>query len=212
MFSRTFYELILIDRLQKLQGGRRQLRLSTDVPLEIRVKNIYGNNEIVRDRANWAIGHGRDKNDKEVVLLVVKGKHSGAAWVALARMMVCMAAALESRRDRTNNGVFGMLAESGTFQFAFLGSTKKLFLSNVFKWSSQQSTILAYVDAVLLEGIQTTQYALSAKKSFQRYPRSLNERWKYGDDEGDEEAEEGGSDEAMDVAKDQGGMVMRNTS
>ena len=212
MFSRTFYELILIDRLQKLQGGRRQLRLSTDVPLEIRVKNIYGNNEIVRDRANWAIGHGRDKNDKEVVLLVVKGKHSGAAWVALARMMVCMAAALESRRDRTNNGVFGMLAESGTFQFAFLGSTKKLFLSNVFKWSSQQSTILAYVDAVLLEGIQTTQYALSAKKSFQRYPRSLNERWKYGDEEGDEEAEEGGSDEAMDVAKDQGGMVMRNTS
>ena len=189
---RAFHELILIDRVRKFQEeeSRRQPRLSTDVRLEVGVKNLHGNDEIICGRANWAIGYGRNKIDTGSVLLVVETKRSEEVAVGLPQLMVCMAAVLKSRRGRTDNGFFGMIADSGTFQFAFLDHTKKLFLSDFLKWSSQQSTILAYIDAVLLEGIGMAQNTTSGSTSIHGYPRSLKEKWKFGKDEGEGEGGE----------------------
>ncbi|KAL9113333.1 MAG: hypothetical protein Q9187_007632 [Circinaria calcarea] len=215
---RIFHELILVDRLRNLgeQDARRRLCLSTEVPVKVRVKDCYGNDEIVRGRADWAIGHEKDEADTGSLLFVVVGaKRSGERSVRLAQLMVCMTAVLESRGYRRSEGVFGMVADSGTFQFAFLDGTKKLFLSNLFKWSNQQFIILRYLDEILLELVGTAPYTGTRNMSLQGSPRSLKANWKFGEDEeeeGKEANEEMGGDGCMNAVTDQGVMAVRTKS
>ena len=66
-----------------------------------------------------------------------------------------MAAVLKYRSDRVNQSVFGMLSDSGTFQFAFLDENRKFYTSATFRWALQQSEILSYIDAILLDAIHS---------------------------------------------------------
>lgn len=215
--SRTILDLILIDRLRNLedQDAYHHLRLSAEVPVTVKVKDLYGNDEVIRGRADWALGYGRNKTDTGSILVVAEAKGPGKAFVGLPQLMVYMAAIFESRRNRTNHSVFGMLADSGKFQFAFLDHNKKLFVSNLFKWSSQKSTILTYIDTILLNAIHSSPHTTPTKTgntSLLNYPRYLKGQWKFGEDSEDEADEEAGDDDFVDVIRDHDRLVLRSTS
>lgn len=178
------------------------------------MKDLYGNDEVIRGRADWALGYGKNKSDTGSILVVAEAKGSGKAFVGLPQLMVYMAAIFESRRGRENYSVFGMLADSGNFQFAFLDHTKKLFVSNLFKWSSQKSTILTYIDTILLDAIQSSPHTTPTKignTSLRNYPRYLKGQWKFGEDSEDEADEEAGDDDFVDVIRDHDRLVLRST-
>ena len=206
-----------MDRLRNLQDqdAHHLLLLSAEVQVNIKVKDLDGKDEIIRGRADWALGYGRDKNETGSILLVAEAKGPGKAFVGLPQLMVYMAAVHESRRSRINNNVFGMLADAGKFQFAFLDRTKKLFVSNLFKWSSQKSTILAYIDTILLDAIHSSPHTTLTKirnTNLRNYPRYLKRQWKFGGESEDEADEEVGDDEFVDVIKDHDPLVLRSRS
>ena len=215
--SRTVLDLILIDRLQKLeeQDAHRHLLLSAEVQVSVKVKDPDEKDEIIKGRADWALGYGRNKNDTGSILIVVEAKGSGKAFVGLPQLIVYMAAVFESRRGRTKNTVFGMLADSGVFQFAFLDHNKKLFLSNVFMWAGQKSTILTYIDTILLDAIKSSPHTTPTKArntSLRNYPFYLKGPWKFGEDSDSETDEEAGDDDFVDVIRDKDRIVLRSTS
>jgi len=58
-FSRTVLDLIIMDRLRHLEDRdtHHRLRVSAEVPVSVHIKNIYGNNEIVKaeQTGHWAV-------------------------------------------------------------------------------------------------------------------------------------------------------------
>src|SRR5436309_15455352 len=109
------------------------------------------------------------------ILIVVEAKMIGTASIGFAQLVVYMAGVLESRYDRLNQSVFGMLSDSGTFQFAFLDQNKKLYLTEVFDWGFRRSEILAYIDTILLDAIQSSPHTTPTKIG----NRSLNNYRQY---------------------------------
>lgn len=75
-FCRTVLDLIIMDRLRHSEGkdSRHWLQISAEVPVSIRIKDVYGNHEMVKGRAEWTLGYGTDKNDTGPILLVVEAK------------------------------------------------------------------------------------------------------------------------------------------
>jgi hypothetical protein len=126
--------------------------------------------------------------------------------------MAYMAGVFESRHDRENRSVFGMLSDSRLFWFAHLDYNKKLYVSEPYTWASRQSTILAYIDTILLDAIKSSPHTTPTKvgnTSLQNYPRYLKEQWKFGEES---EIEEGEDDYektvVVDIIKDQQGQFV----
>ena len=128
-FCRTVLDLIIIDRLRQLEDrdAHHRLQVSAEVPVAIRVKDIYGNDEIVKGRADWAIGYGADKNDTGAILLIVEAKPYESAPIGMPQLLVYMAAVHKARQNRVSKSVFGMVSDSKEFRFAFLDEKKKFF-------------------------------------------------------------------------------------
>lgn len=212
---RMLLELILVDRLRSLEDkdAHNQLCFSAEVPVSVRTQDIDGNDELVRGRADWALGYGRNKADTGSILIVIEAKPEGKASVGLPQLLVCMAAVFESRRYHNNNTVFGMMSDASRFEFAFLDHDKKLYVSSAYRWSADQSTIIAHIDTILLEAIRSSPNMTPDKvrnRTISNYSRYRKERWRFGEDAEDiEEDEEDEDDDYVNIIKDKYRLTLR---
>ena len=92
-FCRTVLDLIIMDRLRHLEDrdAHHRLQVSAEVPVSIRIRDVYGNSEIVKGRADWALGYGTEKSDTGAILLIVEAKPYESAAVGMPQLLVCMA-------------------------------------------------------------------------------------------------------------------------
>ena len=208
-FCRTVLDLIIMDRLRQLEDRdtHHRLQVSAEVPVAIRVKDIYGNNEMVKGRADWALGYGADKSDTGAILLIVEAKPYESAPIGMPQLLVYMAAVHKARQNRVNKSVFGMVSDSKEFRFAFLDEKKKFSTTQPFTWMIEQSTIIAYIDMMLINAIESSPNTTPQKTNngtIYRYPEFLGRQWKFGyesDDGGAAEDEEEEEDEDEDEEK-----------
>jgi hypothetical protein len=215
--SRTVLDLILYDRLRHLEDkdAFHQLILSAEVLVSVNIQDEFGNPEIINGRADWVLGYGKTKANTGSILMIVEAKGLGKAETGLTQMLIYMAAVHEARRGHTNNSVFGMLSDSTEFKFAFLDSNKKFHVSFPLFWIKDQQAIISYIDAILLDAIQSSPYTTPTKiqnKTLFRYPRYLKGRWAFGNDAEDEvkTEEEICKEDIVDVVKVGKDIVLRN--
>jgi hypothetical protein len=78
---------------------------------------------------DWALNYDAKKSGS--ILIVWEAKRLGLVASGLPQLLVYMTGVLQSRRDRINQTVWGMLYDSGTFQFAFLDDKKKFYTSDL---------------------------------------------------------------------------------
>src|SRR6266498_697544 len=133
-------DLILLDRLQKLpdQDAHHRLRLKPEVPISVTIDGTDGTPEIVQGRMDWALNYETRRATPGSILIIWEAKKVGFALTGLPQLLVYMTAVLESRRNRTNQSVFGVFSDSGTYVFAFLDREKKFYISLPYKWPMQQ--------------------------------------------------------------------------
>ncbi len=218
-FCRTVLDLIIVDRLRHLEDRdtHHRLKVSAEVPVSIRIKDIYGNNEIIKGRADWALGYGIEKSDTGAILLIVEAKPYESAAVGMPQLLVYMAGVYEARarQDRVNKSVFGMVSDSREFRFSFLNEKKKFFTSKPFIWAIEQSTIIAYIDMMLINAIESSPPTTPRKtnnQSIRKYPEFLDRQRRFGTEPDDGEAEdkeEEEDDDMVDVLNIGGRVVMR---
>jgi hypothetical protein len=192
--SRTLLDIILLDRLESLQDqyGYYLLQLDPEVNISVTTDNTK---EIIQGRMDWALNYDAKKSGSILVGLTASG---------LPQLLVCMAGVLQSRRDRINQTVWGMLSDSGTFQFAFLDDKKKFYTSDPYRWVTYQSTILAYIDAILFDAIQSSPHTTPTKTentTLRNYQRYLKTRWRFGGELEDEAVGDIDPESVMDVVK-----------
>jgi hypothetical protein len=182
--SHTALDLVLIDRLKSLQDQDSYCRLLLSAEVTVSMPIFTeGKHELVKGRADWALGYGRDKANTGSILIVVEAKPYGSASVGMPQMMVYMAAVQDARRRHTNRAVFGMLSDSHEFRFAYLDSNKKFHVSNTLDWIAQQKIIISYIDAMLLDAIQSSPHTTPTKnqnKTLHNYHRYMSGRWAFG--------------------------------
>lgn len=213
--SRTVLDLILIDRLRRLEDkdAYHQLLLSAEVPVAVRVKDIEvdGGDELIKGRADWVLGYGRDKASTGSILVVVEAKPVQKASVGLPQLLVYMAGVHEARKGKANRSVFGMLSDSVEFRFAFLNEDKKLHLSRPLLWSYDAPSILAYIDTILLDAIHSSPLTTPNKArndTLLRYPQYLREQWSFGEQEEEDDTEVAEGD-VVDVVRTERGITLR---
>jgi len=182
--ARTVLDLILVDRLHHLddEDTFRQLRLSAEVPVSVLIC-VDGKHELVKGRADWALGYGKDKTNTGSILVVVEAKPHQQASVGLPRMLVYMAAIQEARRGYANNVVFGMVSDSREFRFAYLDLDKEFHDSRPLMWSIDKQVIISYIDAMLLDAIQSSPHTTTTKvhnKCLRKYRQYVGGRWAFG--------------------------------
>lgn len=222
-FCRTVLDLIIMDRLRHLEDrdAHHRLQVSAEVPVSIRIKDVYGNNEIVKGRADWALGYGTEKSDTGAILLIVEAKPYESAAVGMPQLLVYMAGVYEARarQDRVNKSVFGMLSDSKEFRFSFLNEKKKFFTTRPYTWVTEQSTIIAYIDMMLINAIESSPHTTPQKKNnrtIHKYPEFLERQWRFGTESDDggienEEEEDDDDDDMVDVLNIGGRVVMRTS-
>jgi hypothetical protein len=211
-----------MDRLRHLEDkdAYHRLQVSAEVPVSIRIKDIYGNSEMVKGRADWAVGYGTEKSDTGAILLIVEAKPYESAAIGMPQLLVYMAAVHEARVSRVNQSVFGMVSDSKEFRFAFLDEDKKFYTTRPFTWAIEKSTIIAYIDMMLINAIESSPHTTPQKtnnRTICRNREHLGREWKFGDDsddagarEEDEEDEEDDDDDDMvDVVLIGGRVTMR---
>lgn len=226
-FCRIVLDLIIVDRLRQLEDkdAHHRLQISTEVPVSIRTQNIYGDEEIVKGRADWVLGYGVDKNDTGSILVVLEAKPYQSATVGTPQLLVYMAAVQKSReiRGKANTSVFGMLSDSKEFRFCFLNENQKFFVSRPFIWSIEQATIIAYIDIMLscaIESSPDTTLHETNNRTINEYREFLERKWRFEDESDDgkveeeKEEKEGKEEEAndgslVDVVKSGGRVIMK---
>jgi hypothetical protein len=124
--SRTMLDIILLDCLESLQDqdGHYLLHLNPEVSISVAIDGANNTKEIVQGRMDWALNYEAEMPGS--IPAVWEAKQVGQATAGLPQLLIYMAGVLESRRDRLNQTVFGMLSNSGTFQF----DDKKKFYTN----------------------------------------------------------------------------------
>jgi len=206
--SRTILDIILLDRLENLQDqhGHYLLQLNPEVNISVTIDGANNTKEIIQGCMDWALNYEATKPGS--ILVVWEAKRVGQASAGLPQLLVYMAGVLESRRDRINQTVFGMLSDSGTFQFAFLDEKKKFYTSKLYRWADDQSTILAYIDAILLDAILSSPHTTptkTANSTLRNYQRYLKGRWVFGGEPEDMAVDGIDLDSIVDVINKAGG-------
>ena len=211
-------DLLIVDRLRCLRDrdAYHRLQVSAEVPVSIRIKDIYGNDEIVKGRTDWALGYGVDKGDTGAILLIVEAKPYESAAIGMPQLLVYMAAVYEARKERVNRSVFGMLSDSREFRFSLLDEKKKLFTSRPFTWVTDQSTIIAHIDMMLISAIESSPHTTPTKlnnRNIHRHSEFLRTQWNFGNELSDEGAEEEEEQEydMVDVVNIGGRVVLRSS-
>ena len=210
--SRTILDIILLDRLESLQDqyGHYLLQLDPGVNISVTTDGADNNKEIIQGRMDWALNYDAKKSGS--ILIVWEAKRLGLAASGLPQLLVYMTGVLQSRRDRINQTVWGMLSDSGTFQFAFLDDKKKFYTSHLYRWATYQSTILAYIDVILFDAIQSSPHTIPTKTgnaTLRNYQRYLKTRWRFGEEPEDEAVGDINPESIMDVFREGKDIVLR---
>ncbi len=205
-------DIILLDRLESLQDqdGHYLLQLNPEVNIFVTIDGANNTKEIIQGRMDWALNYEATKPGS--ILVVWEAKRVGQATAGLPQLLIYMAGVLELRRDRLNQTVFGMLSDSGTFQFAFLDDKKKFYTSSIYTWAGDQSTILAYIDAILFDAIQSSPHTTptkTANATIRNYQRYLKGRWEFGGEPEDKAVDDIDPNSIVDVINEAGDMVLR---
>jgi hypothetical protein len=205
-------DIILLDRLESLQDqyGHYLLQLDPEVNISVIADGVDNTKEIIQGRMDWALNYETRKSGS--ILVVWEAKRVGLAVSGLSQLLVYMTGVLQSRRDRINQTVWGMLSDSGTFQFAFLNDKKKLYTSRLYRWAQDQPIILAYIDAILFDSIQSSPHTTLEKTknvTLRNYLRYLKTRWQFGDEPEDEEVDDIDLESIVDVFRDGKDIVLR---
>ena len=184
-FCRTIIDLILLDRLEHLEDeeAHRQLHLSAEIPVYITAKDIYGQDTMLKGRADWALGYDKGKSNTSAFLLVVEAKHLGAETAGMPQLLVYMAAVQKARQARENKSVFGMLSDSRMYTFAFLSQHKKFFITQSLQWALNKDTIIRCIDTMLRDAIESSPHTTPQKtsnKTLCRYEKYLKQQWRFG--------------------------------
>ena len=193
-FCRTVLDLILLDRLEHLEdeGAHRLLHLSAEIPVSIKAKDTYGQDTMLKGRADWALGYSNERANTSAFLLVVEAKPFGSAPVGMPQLLVYMAAVQKARENRENKSVFGMLSDSRTYTFAFLNQHKKLFITQSLEWALHKNTIIRCIDTMLRDAIESSPHTTPQKTSnrtLHRYDTYLKQQWRFGLKRGTDEPE-----------------------
>src|SRR4051794_7434623 len=104
-----------------------------------------------------------------------------------------------------------MLSDTGIYRFTFLDQNKKLYVSRSFEWARDRSMILAYIDTILLDAIESSPHTIPTKfgnRSLNNYRRYLEERWVFGDGSEDKAKRDIRKESIVDVIQDRN-MVVR---
>jgi len=211
-------DLILIDRLRDLEDKDtfHRLQISAEVPVSIRMKDTDGNDEIIKGRADWALGYGATKGETGAVLLVIEAKPYDSAAIGMPQLLVYMAAIYEARnrKDKVNMGVFGMISDSSVFQFSRLDENKKLFLSRLFIWAKDKPIIISYLDTMLVNAIASSPHTTPRElwnRAIYNYPAQLSKKWQFGEEEDGHGAQDKDNEESeiVDIVKIGGRITMR---
>jgi hypothetical protein len=211
--TRTMLDLIFLDRLHKLQDqdALYRLRLSPEVSISAEIRDTDRGVEIIRGRADWALNYDTTTRPGST-LIVIEAKKVGNSFVGLPQLLVYMVGVLKSRHDRINQSVFGILSDSSNFLFAFLDHNKKFYVSATYRWALKQSEILAYIDTIFLDAIESSPHTTPTKKgntTLMNYQQYLERRWVFGDGS-DNKAEEAIKKESIvDVINGEKHMVVR---
>src|SRR2546423_14352217 len=97
----------------------------------------------------------------------------------MPQLLAYMVGVLESRRGRKSQCVFGMLSDTGIYQFTYLDQERKLYVSRAFDWMYDQSKILAHIDTILLGAIELshttpTKFGNATLLNYQRYEDAMD--------------------------------------
>ena len=206
----------MIDRLRHLEDkdAMHKLQISAEVPVSISIKDVYGNEELVKGKADWALGYGNEKSDTGAILLIDEAKPCDSAAIGMPQLLVYMAAVQESRirENGINKSVFGMLSDSKEFRFSFLDENKKLFMTQTYTWVLQKATIISCIDEILASAIESSSHTTPTENNNQtlrQYSKYLGRLWKFGDDSDDECAEDVEEQNMVDVISIGGRLVLR---
>lgn len=211
--SRTIIDLIMIDRLRNLQDkdAYHQLHVSAEVAMSVRVQDQFGSHQIIKGRADWALGYG-PKSDIATSLVIIEAKRHAEGTIGVPQLLVYMAAVQDARKHRPNKSVFGILSDSNRFTFLLLDQHAKLFKSRVFEWSFDAPTIINHIDIILIDAIESSPHTTPSKKNnktISNYPRYLSERWILGDQAADQEDKT--EEDMVDIVKRGGRVAMVTT-
>ena len=126
-----------------------------------------------------------------------------------------MAAIHEARKGKNNQVMFGMLSDAQYFWFASLDERKKLTISQPLDWKKDEVAILAHLDTILRNAIESSPHTTTSKHrntTIRNYRSYLHGSWKFANEEdeipwGDMEEEQILTDEI----KAHGGVIMSRT-
>jgi hypothetical protein len=82
----------------------------------------------------------------------------------------------------------------------------------LYRWAQDQSTILAYIDAILFDAIQSSRHTTPTKTgnaTLRNYQRYLKTRWRFGEEPEDEAVDDINPESIMDVVREGKDIVLR---
>lgn len=104
------------------------------------------------------IGYGKTKPNTDVNLLIVEAKPLAFPRAGMPQLLVYMAgvAQAQTSQNQVNRSVFGILSDSDHFTFCLLDADMNPFTSKSFRWRDERSTVIAYIDTVMMSAIESS--------------------------------------------------------
>lgn len=154
----------------------------------------------------------------ESLLLVVEAKNGEQESIGMPQLLIYMAAIHEARKGKNNQVEFGMLSDAQLYWFACLDERKRLIISEPLDWKKDQVAILAHLDTVLRNAIESSPHTTPSNSSkhknttIRNYRSYLHGSWEFANEEDEIPWAEPGEEQAMvDVIKTGSGIVMLRT-
>ncbi|KAI9841438.1 MAG: hypothetical protein M1837_000714 [Sclerophora amabilis] len=108
-----------------------------------------------------------------------------------------------------------------SFQFAILDEGKKFRVSLIFLWTFQQQEIIAFIDKLLVNAIESSPHTTLTQpqnRSLCNYSRYLGDHWRFGTEdeeaatkrENDEDDNDDDDDDLVDVVETERGLALRS--
>ncbi|PGH28551.1 hypothetical protein GX50_08712 [[Emmonsia] crescens] len=164
--TRTIFDILLCDRLEKLDdaASRKRLRIVPEAIMEFSTETGSIRKKI-SGCCDWALGYMDDKSKLQEMLIVVEAKSPGNLGTALPQLITYLASVQATRvaSNKTNKVVFGLVTDSSQFQFAVLRESKKVFLSKYLDWWTEKTAVVAFLDHILRDAIESSPHTTSIR-------------------------------------------------
>lgn len=165
--TRTLFEILVCDRLEKLedQAATCQLNMVPELKMEVAINEALGGGKI-SGRADWALSYLKQKSKIDQVLIVVEAKGPDQVESALPQLLTYLASVQDARKtsSKYNNVVFGLIMDFKAWQFAVLRENRKAYVSRPLWWPVEdKDTIIAFLDSILLDAIESSPHTTPQK-------------------------------------------------